>query len=484
MSIEGIMIIIYFLITAVVGIYASQKMKSAEDFWVAGRTLGVPKTVATFVAAFISPTSLLGLIGIHYSSGWGSMWMYGGTIGSMMVYTLWLAKKYNQVGASTIPDILHWRFDKRARGIAAVIICIGAVLYAAATAIGGSYVLEIGLGLNLTVGMIIMCVVFVIWCTLGGYTANATVDIVHTIVKLAAFILIFVGVLAFGGGFTAVNQAAYEVDPKLFTGIAPLAIVAYFITWGFGNMGQPAYVARCFSAKNARTAAASFGMSAVVLAICYFMCVTIGVGGRAFYPTIESADKLTLHLSADFYPPIVSGLIFSAIIGAGISVASSIILAGSTSFANDIYKTFLNKNASDSQLIKVSRISTLVMGILVIPFAVCWQEGIGAMTIYIFGIYASALTAPILLGFLWKRYNTYGAMVTMILATVIAIVWQLLGQPSLGLPGVKTLHPAIPAFIIGILSGVIVSLCTSKPTDDIIDRFFPKKNNIRVEVEG
>lgn len=484
MSTEGIMIIIYLLIVAIVGIYASRKMKTASDFWVAGRTLGVPKTVATFVAAFISPTSLLGLIGIHYSSGWGSMWMYGGTIGSMMVYTLWLAKKYNEVGASTIPDILDWRFDRRVRGIAAFIICIGAVLYAAATAIGGSYVLEIGLGLNLTVGMILMCVIFVIWCTLGGYTANATVDIIHTVVKLAAFVLIFGGVLFYGGGFTAVNQAAYQVNPKLFASIAPLAIVAYFITWGFGNMGQPAYVARCFSAKSARTAAASFGMSAVVLAICYFMCVTIGVGGRAFYPTLQSADKLTLILSADFYPPIISGLIFSAIIGAGISVASAIILAGSTSFSNDIYRTFINKNATDKQLINVSRISTCVMGILVIPFAAGWNEGIGAMTIYIFGIYATALTAPILLGFLWKRYNTYGAMATMIIATVITIVWQLLGQPSLGLPGVKTLHPAIPAFVIGILVGVIVSLCTSKPDDDVINRFFPKKNKINIEVQG
>lgn len=474
MGVEGIVIVVYFLVIATVGIYASQRTRTIADFWVAGRTLGVPQTVATFVAAFISPTSLLGLIGIHYSTGWASMWMYGGTIGSMMIYTLWLAKKYNQIGVSTIPDIFHIRFNEKVRGIAAVIICLGAVLYAAATAIGGSYVLEIGLGLNLTLGMILMCVVFVVWCTLGGYKANATVDIVHTIVKLLAFVLIFVGVLSNGGGFTAVNRAAYEVEPGLFAGIAPLVIVAYLITWGFGNMGQPAYVARAFSAKNARTAAASFGMSAVVLTACYFMCVTIGVGGRAFYPTIERADTLTLQLSADFYPPVITGLIFAAIVGAGISVASSIILAGSTSFANDIYKNFVNKDASEAELIKVSRISTFVMGLLVIPFAVGWKEGIGAMTIYIFGIYGTALTVPILFGFLWKRYNTYGAITTMVTATTITIVWQLLGQPNLGLPGVKTLHPAIPAFVVGILTGVIVSLCTPKPDDDVIDRFFPK----------
>jgi SSS family transporter len=481
-TLYGTILILYFGIIVVVGILSSKLMKDTQDFWVGGRTLGVAQTVATFVAAFISPASLLGLIGLHYGSGWGSLWMYGGTIGSMLVYTLWLAKKYRELGAVTIPDIFEWRYGKSARALGSLIITLGSVLYAAATAIGGGLVLEIAMGIPLSIGMTIMCVIFVLWCTLGGYMANSVVDIVHTIVKVAAFFLLFGLTLYHAGGFVKMNNVVYSANPELFKGFySPMMIVAFFITWGFGNLGQPAYVARCFSAKSVRVASASFGVSALVLGVCYFISVAVGVGGRVFYPELATPDQLTLFLTRDFFPPIIGGVIYAAILGAGISVASSIILSGSTSFANDIYKSMINPGADDQTLLKVSRIATMVMGLLVIPLAVSYPMGIGMMTVYIFGIYASAIAAPILLGFLWPRYNNAGAMTTMIVATALAIIWQLLGQPSF-IPGVASLHPAIPAFIFGSLSGVVVSLLTPATPSEKLSRFFKTEAKVQGEV--
>ena len=238
-------------------------------------------------------------------------------------------------------------------------------------------------------------------------------------------------------------------------------------TWAFGNFGVPHFVTRAYIAKDERTARLAQGWAGVALLVFNIPCGLIGLAGIILCPGIEAQDIVTLTLLGEFVPPVVGGITMAAVLAAAVSTADSVLLLAGTTATHDIYRRHINPNADPAKLLKMSRIVTLVIGILATVAALLISGSIMWVQAYCVTLLGSAMAAPVIIGLAWKRANAKGGLASSLCGVATAIIWYMLGQPF----GVM---PMLPAFGVGCIVMIAVSLLTEKPPKEVVEHFFPE----------
>ena len=152
------------------------------------------------------------------------------------------------------------------------------------------------------------------------------------------------------GGFTELNFQLYAKDPNLLEafpkGVFP--VLPLLGTWAFGNFGVPHFVTRAYIAKDERTARLAQGWAGIALLVFNIPCGLIGLAGIILFPGIEAQDQVTITLMNNLVPPVIGGMTMAAVLAAAISTADSVLLLAGTTATNDIYKRYINPNASET----------------------------------------------------------------------------------------------------------------------------------------
>lgn len=469
--IYSLMMLLYLIIILLAGIFVSKYVKNADDWAVAGRSLGIIPSTGTYFATIVSTVSVMGYLGYYYQLGWGGWWNWAGTAISTIIFAGWFAARLRRFGKVTLPDFLEERYGKIHSGIAAVLILFSTLLFTCAQLVGSSVLVNVATGIPVNTAIIIIGVVFIIFTITGGMISVAWTDTISTaLILIGVFILTFVS-LGKVGGFKELHLTLAQIEPEALDPFAGGAMtwglaISWCITWGIGNFGVPQIMTRFYSCKDEHVARMSQGWTGFTLLLFYVPTMLIGLSGKILFPGITNPDAVAPIMVKELLSPVLGGIVLASILAASVSTADSVLLLSGTTAVRDIYQKFINPNNTDSKkILKISRYATLIIGVLAIISTMFMTSTVMWIQANMVGILGSMLAMTVIIGFAWKRSNAQGGLAGMIVGIVTAIIWYALQKPF-------GWFPILPSIFTSTLANILVSLATPLPNKEIINRFF------------
>ena len=494
-------IVAYMLMMVVIGLVCSKKNENVGDFYLGGRKLGPIVTAMSAEASDMSGWLLMGLPGVAYltgcaEAGWTAIGLAIGT------YINWLivAKRlrvYTQKcnNSITIPDFFSNRYrdsKKILMGISAIIILIFFVPYTASGFAACGKLFSTLFGIDYHLAMIISAIIIVAYTSVGGFLAASTTDLIQSIVMtLALVILVIFGIDAAGGMNTVMDNAKGLTDYLSFTALhnpdggesTPYGMLPIISTlaWGLGYFGMPHILLRFMAIEDKNKVKTSRRIASVWVVISMAVAIFIGIIGNCLsaQDTIEKLEgssgaetvimKMATYMSEKgFILAILGGLIFAGILASTMSTSDSQLLAASSSMSEDLLKGMMKIKLTDKQSMISARIVLVVISILSVFIAWNPDSSVFRIVSFAWAGFGATFAPVMLLALFWKRSNKYGAIAGLVTGGVMVFLWKFV-IAKLG--SVFAIYELLPAFVVAIIVNVIVSLCTSKPSDDMIAEF-------------
>jgi SSS family transporter len=472
-EINTVVLIVYLLLTFVIAGWGYKVTSTSEDYWVAGRSLGVIVSVGTFFATLISSWSVLGAPGYFYEIGWAGYWQFGGTILTSIFAAVWFGAKIRGTGYVTLPDILAARYySNKVRVLGAGLILIASMIFLTVQTLGAGVILNQITGIDKNIGVLIGTVIFLVFTVTGGMHSVAWTDLIQGL-------MIFVGILAaviIGlvkiGGFGEMHVQLATQNPEFLDPFAGgkmglLMILNWFVIWGVGNIGTPQFMSRFLSAKDTKVVRLSQGITALTFALFYFLIGTLGGLAKLFYPGITDPSTVGPTFVTGMLPSVLGALIMSALMAAAMSTASSVLLVASTTFVKDFFQAFSKKDVGDKKLVLYSRVTTVFVSIVALIFALMEISTIFWLQPNMVATMGAAIGTALVAAFAWKRANKEGAIASITAGTLVTTLWF-----AFKLQDATGLHPVIPGTLAAIVFMIVVSLLTKAPPQHVIDEFF------------
>lgn len=467
---EYTIVIIAFLLGLLgIGFYVSKKIKNEEDFWIAGRGLGIIPLIGSYFATIVSAVSVVGYTGYYYNIGWGGWWNWAGTAMTSLICAFWFAARIRRFGKVTLPDYLEARYGKAHAFIAAAIILVAMIFFTAAQLTGSAAVVTTAIGMEKNLAILLCGAVFIIFTVMGGMESVAWTDVLCTFVILIGVFILAIVAVGKAGGIAQIHTTLAQTKPEF---LDPFAggkmtmgiIVSWIVTWGIGNFGAAQFITRFYSAKSPEDAAISQGYTGLVFLFLYIPLMLAALAGAILFPGIKGADNVTPFLIKELLNPWFGGIVMAGILAAAISTASGVLLMAGTTFVRDFYQKFY-PDTSSAKLLKMSRVVTTLIGILAIGFTMTTTSTVMWIQANMVGIMGSALSMIVIFGFIWKRANSQGAMASMIVGIATAVIWYALDKPF-------GWFPILPSIITSSIALFVVSLMTAPPPASVVEEFF------------
>jgi sodium/proline symporter len=255
--------------------------------------------------------------------------------------------------------------------------------------------------------------------------------------------------------------ATADLPANYYNAFADWKQVASGLGWGLGYFGMPHIIIRFMSLKSEKELKKSSVIGISWTVIILVMSVLSGVVGRMFLGNIDDSSVVFITMTRKIFPALISGILLSAILSAAMSTADSQLLASASSFASDVYKPLIRKNASNKEMLWASRLIVAAIAVVALVIAANPNSGtIMGLVENAWGVFGAAFGPVILLSLFWKRLTFSGAVAGIAVGAAVDILW-LAFCSNIGL------YEIIPGFAAGFLAAVIVSLCSPAPTKEV-----------------
>lgn len=491
---EYISIGLYMALMIGIGIYSYRKSTSnSEEFLIGGRKMGAAVTALSAGAADMSGWLLMGLPGAMYFTGLSSAWIaIGLTLGCYLNYVFVAPRlrMYTEVAqnAITLPVYFENRFKDKTRLlriVSSILILVFFTLYTSAGMVSGGKLFESAFGMDYTTGLWVTSFVVVLYTFLGGFLAVSLTDFVQgTIMVLALVIVPIVVIYEIGGVGETVSIINQKGDHylDLFKGTTTISILS-LMAWGLGYCGQPHILVRFMAIDKVSdlTKARKIGITWMIFTVGGALLVgLIGIAYLLKFDTTTMAvfdssktesETIFIYFSRILFHPLIGGFLLSAILAAVMSTISSQLLVTSSSLTEDIYKAFLNKKASQKQLLVASRLSVLIVAIIAVLLSLTPNDSILNLVGNAWAGFGSAFGPLIVFSLFWKKTTWQGALAGMLTGGIVVLAWVYVNHDY------KEWYEIIPGFISSLVMIYVVSLITQKPNKEI-DKEFDEVNTI------
>ena len=303
----------------------------------------------------------------------------------------------------------------------------------------------------------------------GGFLAVSRTDFIQGVMMFFAILVVPITAAMCMGGFGNVLTALDTVDSSLLqpltkpdgTTMGAIELIS-LLAWGIGYFGQPHILVRFMAVRSTReiSQATHIAMSWVILSM--IAAVAVGMVGRVYLTeelTGTASETVFLVLTNTLFPPVIAGLILSAVLAAIMSTASSQLLVAASAFAQDFYRTLLRKSAEQVELVWISRASVLVIASLAIFIGLNPNSFILDMVSYAWAGFGAAFGPAILMSLFWRRTTRNGVVAGIIVGGLTVLIWK-----QFALFG---LYEIVPGFIFGLIAIYVVSLLDKAPSASI-----------------
>jgi SSS family solute:Na+ symporter len=407
MSLHLAVVLLYSAGMIALGLWTSRLVRSASDFFVAGRALGPGLVFASMVAANIGAGATVGVTGLAYRDGISAWWWSGSAgIGSLML-AFWAGPRLWQLAKAhdfyTTGDYLEFRYGGAVRGVIATVIGLISPVILAAQLIAGAAILSAITGAPRWVGALVGGIVMTIYFAAGGLIGTAWVNTVQLGVMLFGFLLALPYTIGSAGGFSAFNA---EGVPATFADITYSGGAGS--GWTLFALTAPAFVVspgliqKAYGAVSVRALKVGIGLNALMLMVFAFVPVLLGMSARIAVPDIGDPNAVLPTLLLRTLPAWLGALALAAVFSTTVDTCDGILFMLSTSLAQDVYKRQINPAADDAQLLRVTRGIVLVGGSLGIVLSIYLTTVIGALTIF-YSVLGVSMFTPVLGGLLSRR---------------------------------------------------------------------------------
>lgn len=472
---------LYLVLMMSIGLYYSRRQKNLSSYILGDRQLGPWLTSMSAEASDMSGWMLMGLPGYAYLHGLSAFWTGIGLI--IGTWANWLLvsqrlRNYTEVANNslTIPDYLSNRFEDRKNGlrlICALFIILFFIIYTSSGFVAAGKLFNTIFGIPYLHALLLGAFVVVFYTFLGGFSAVALTDFIQG--TMMFFTVIYVPVaatIAMGGPMPTLDILSKEgADFFSFfpdsTGMSTLLVmIVSSLGWGLGYFGQPHILVKFMAIGDPKELKKSTRIAMTWVLLSLTFAIAIGVVGKAYLSTpLENAnaERVFILMAESLSAPFITGIIWSAILAAIMSTSSSQLLVTSSAVSRDLFQAFLKKDASEKTLIRVSRLSVLLVSAIAVYLGSDPNSYIFSIVSYAWAGFGACFGATVLLSLYWKRMTLKGAYAGVIVGGVTVLIWKQFEWFGL--------YELVPGFFFSIAAIIIVSLLDKEPSESIKETF-------------
>lgn len=473
-------LVLYLGIMAFIGWYAGRKTNNIGDFFVLSGKAGVVVSGIAYFSTQFSMGTFLGTPGTIYGVGYAGMAIsVPGAVFCMILPALLIGRKLitlgHKYGFLTMADYLTDRYhSKKMSGVLGVMMLFFLVPMMGAQIIGAGVIVHVFTGLPEWVGVVGMGIIVILYCMSGGMKGAMMTDVIQGSLMIATAVVTFIVSVVMGGGFSNINHTLQSMNEAYLTfpganGYMPWTYyVSNIVLWSFFTMGQPHLFTKFFAMKNHKTMFKAILLGTAGMFFSATLIEWAGVNGIASIQNIEKADQIIPMILQRGMNPFLASIFIAGIVAAGMSTIDGILVTTTGAVTRDIYQKIINKDATDENVMKLSKVVTVIIGIIVICFGVFQPGSIFEINLFAFSGMA-IFVVPILFGIYWKKATAKGAIASVIVGIISLLLFTLN-------PSVKALamgfHALFPTTIIASIVMIVVSKFTETPPQETIDRHF------------
>ena len=504
-----IAMVCYMAVVIGIGLYfAKRANQNSENYFIGGRTLGPWIAAMSAEASDMSGWLLMGLPGVAYWCGvadaaWTAIGLAVGTYFNWLIVARRL-RNYSYVAgnAITLPDFFSNRFKEKKKVlmlISSVFILVFFAVYAGSCFVTCGKLFSTLFDADYRLMMVLGALFVLLYTFLGGFLAESASDFMQAVVMVFALLTVLtLGTLHVGGidvvvenaksipGFwsfftTAVPEVGADGMQMVSAAGEPLfgeaagyswLTICSSLAWGLGYFGMPQVLLRFIAIRRAGELKKSRRIATVWVVISLSAAVMIGVIGRAMVPTAHltasDAENIFSTMASMLMHPLFAGVVMAGILAATISSSDSYLLIAASALSKNIYQGILRRDASDKQVMRVSRITLLLVALVGMVIALDENSVIFTIVSFAWAGFGATFGPVMLFSLFWKRTTHAGAVAGMVTGGVMVFVWNL-GISRLG--GIFAIYELLPAFLISCVVIVVVSLLTKEPDEEIQKEF-------------
>lgn len=484
-----IVFIVYLTSMVGIGVYFYRKDKDEgsglEGYLLGGRDLNPWVAALSAGASDMSGWLLMGLPGAAYISGFSAGWIGIGLAIGTWANWQFVSKRfriYSEVSGDsiTMSDYFENRFKDDSgilRMVSAIFILFFFFVYTSSGFVASAKLFGVVFNMSYVPALILGAVVIMGYTVLGGFAAVSWTDLVQGTLMIVALIGVPVGLISTLGGLNNALDSVRDINPNLLNffsnpegGSLGFWATVSLMSWGLGYPGQPHVTARFMAIRSHKDTKAATVIGTVWVIIGLFTSVMIGTFGIAYFVNMPlqgtEVENVFMLLIQVMLHPAVAGLFLAAVLAAVMSTADSQLLVTSSSFTKDFYQVFFNKEATDEQLVKVSRISVFLISIVAFLLALNPESKVLDLVSYAWAGLGATFGPIVIMSVYWRDMTRNGAIAGMVTGGLTVILWPLLTSG-----GLSEIYELLPAFIFAILAIVIVSKLGTKPNREVTDEF-------------
>ncbi len=482
-------ILAYLIVLTGFNFYRARRVKSQEDFMVAGRKLKTSVMVFTLICTWIGSGTFIAGAEFASKAGFSALWLAAGAwVGIIIIY--FLAGKIQTFGQYTIGDILEVRYGPVARLFGAIALIISFTVIVSYQFVAGGFILNVATdgAIPDSVGTIIAATFVILFTAVGGMIAIAYTDLPNGIIIVLACLLSVPFVYLAAGGFpeaTQVLDAGYfAVVNEQFGAHPSLKVGGYFLATMLLLMGVQSVYQKFYSAKTPKDARRAVIFWTIGTVFVETVVVIIAVfayskfKGQIDLTIPKEGGKVVLMAAKSLVPAPVGVLLLGAACAVVISTGMNYLLSPTTTIMRDIYQRFVKKEASQRNMVALQKVFVVFLGVVAF-FLAMRLTSVLEMAFFAYTIYGVAITPALIAALAWKRATKAGGLASIISGTAACIVLKVLSEvlpPDKAPEGDPWGIPIIyPALIISLGSLIVVSLLTKKPKPEELEKFFPEK---------
>ncbi len=444
MSFVLVGVLVYVAVQLGIGFVISRRIRTEDDYLIAGRSLGYPLAIFTIFATWFGAETVVGAAGRIYSEGLGAgsgdPFGYGLCIlfmGLFFAVPLWKRKM------TTPADFFRDRFSGATERIVVLLMAPTSLFWAAAQVRAFGQVLSVASGLDLTLTLAGAASVVILYTMFGGLLADAWTDLVQGIALSVGLVVLFVAVMANGGA-----EALAALDPERLRMAGPGQswpdLLESWLIPVCGSLFAAELVTRIIAARSGVVARRSALSAAAIYMTLGLIPVTLGLIGPTLLPGLEHPEQLLPTLASTYLGPVLYTLFAGALVSAILSTVDSALLVSSSLVSHNLVVPLL-PGVTEAGKVRLARGGVALFGVL------AWILAAGADSVYGLVEEASAFgSAGIFVVMLAGLFTPYGSGPSAVASLLAGVGVWILGAyvAGIGHPFLASLAAAATAFVL------------------------------------
>lgn len=445
--------IAYFIIMFGIGFYYFLRIKTSDEYLIASWNMGFWAITGTIISTCAGAAVFIGWVGMGYNVGISGFFKFALPASLFSIVLIYFfSGPLRRQRLYTLADLFSERFGNKIGLLPSI---FSAFVYSVPTTalqmVGMATVFVTIFGLPYQGSLLLSFALILGFTVLGGLVATIVTDALQSIIIILGIFVLFFAVISYAGGPSAIieNSSPSHLSPFGAEGLGEvltfaLSVGPFYLVWQ--STWQRIFASRTESIA-IRAGITGFAIFGVIATIPYL----IGLSAVQFVPEGMRPDMLFSYLTVELLPPYLGGIVVVGLLSALMTGADSFILQGSSNLSEDFYRRLINPAATEVQMMRVARVSVVIISVLSLGVAFLMTDIVSAYQ-WALRLSATVLVAPFLAVMFWQRATAFGCLWSMSGAMIVTVAWPILGTG---------IDPVFPGMLVSLTALIIISLLTS-----------------------